>query len=92
MSRNLPPPKYVVEVVVYARNVYSTPMIWRKEYGRPNEKNLLKFVQESNESVKPGGVNAHLGVNHAIMKAKIRYNRSGGEVIATYNAPMFQVI
>lgn len=72
-------PKYVVRVDVLG--FYCTPMEWRVRakfgaagYGAPTAANLRKFVEASNASTEPGGVNAHLGVAHKIAKAEIFLN------------------
>ena len=58
-------PKYVVELVT--PGFYTSPSEWRvrdgcqtKGYGRPNNENLRKYIEQFIASMQPGGVNAHL--------------------------------
>lgn len=92
-------PKYVLKIETYLSRigrVSSTPCAWRKEYGRPTPENIDKYVTKFEESCKPGGCNAHLGID-PVISAEIRYNP--GAVVASWdrktfrpNEPMFQVI
>lgn len=91
-------PTYRLESRARSPRVVSTPMEWRARgsrlrpgYGSPTEANLEAFVQKMNASMDPGGVNAHLGCAHHIVSAKI-VRQSDGKVMATYEAPAFQVI
>lgn len=36
-----------------------TPVPWRRHFGRPNVESLAKYVAKFNESLQPGGCNAH---------------------------------
>lgn len=38
----------------------STPSAWRREYGKPTEANLSKFIQEYSRSLEAGGCNQHV--------------------------------
>lgn len=73
--------------------VYNSPMCWRtKQYGRPTPENLEKWVMGFAESMKPGGVNAHL-CETAIywpVSAKVVHQDSGN-IVARWKAPMFMV-
>lgn len=94
-------PKYVFEIETFlsrAGKVRHTSMIWRKEYGRPTVANLDKWVTSYEESCKPGGCNAHLGVD-PVVSAKIRLNYAGSPAMVEWerktarpNEPKFQVV
>jgi hypothetical protein len=64
-----------------------------KQYGRPNEANLEKYVLAFGKSLESGGTNAHLSESFGFIpyptKAVIRYNHSHGEAVATWDAPTF---
>lgn len=60
-------------------------------YGNPTEANLAKWVEKFNASLKPGGVNEHVGDRARVFKAQI-VDQFSGTVVATYEAPMFQVV
>ena len=85
--------KYALTFRSYGNGLFNTPMCWNaKNWGRPTEKNLKLWVEKYNQSLLPGGCNAHLGTKSTIMKAYIRYNYQMGPVVASYNGPLFQVI
>jgi hypothetical protein len=78
--------------------VSHTSMAWKKEYGKPTTANIDKWVTAYEESCKPGGCNAHLGID-PVVSVEIKRNVSGGEVVATWerkkerpNEPMFQQV
>lgn len=69
---------------------YNTPSEYQSKYcGRPGAKGLAKFVADYNESLKPGGVNAHIGDRGRCYAASLRDH---GTVIAEWKAPMFEVV
>jgi len=81
-----------------AGKVRHTSMIWRKEYGRPTTANLDKWVTSYEESLKPGGCNAHLGYD-PVVSVEIKRNVVGGDVVASWerktarpDEPKFQVV
>lgn len=87
-------PKYVVRVTVPGYSC--TPMEWRvsgrygmKGYGAPNDANLAKFVEASNASTEPGGVNSHLGAAHKIVAAEVFLNDGKYDVaLASWYKPV----
>ena len=64
---------------------------WR---GKATEKRLQEHVEGTNESMKAGGVNAHvskaLGFIPIITSAKL-IHQATGSVVAEYQTPMFKV-
>lgn len=91
-------PAYRIESQARSPRVVSTPMEWRSRstrlrtgYGAPTDANLERFVQKMNATMDPGGCNAHLGPNHHIVSARV-VRQSDGKVMATYQAPAFQVV
>lgn len=72
-----------------------TPACWNtKSYGRPSEKTAREYVEKFNESLEPGKCNEHIRKaypNARMTGAKI-IRQSTGEVVASYAAPMFQVV
>lgn len=95
-------PKYVIRLeTVRSRlgEVYLTNMEWRaKDAGSPTVANIGKWVEKFEESMKPGGVNAHLGYD-PVLRAEVVYNRSRGLLVAEWvrsrdakPAPMFEVV
>jgi len=69
-------PKYVVDVKLKSPKWSSTPSAWEsKQAGKPTEQNLAKWVKMYNDSIKPGGVNDHLGPEHELVWAGIRLNQ-----------------
>lgn len=72
----------------------TTPMAWRKEYGKPTLENLEKWITEYSRSLEIGGVNQHVSLSLGYVPyprtAKIIRQRTG-EVLASWKAAMFQV-
>lgn len=91
-------PTYRIEVTGGFR---MTNMAWQMgrgfgvSYGKPTDANLAKLIQDMNESMAPGGVNGHLSAGRAtparITKAQV-VRQSTDKVVATYAAPMFEVL
>lgn len=94
-------PRYsfrIITVLSRAGKVCHTPMIWRKEYGRPTTKNIDKWVTQYEESCKPGGCNAHLG-HDPVVSALILDQHHHNNMVSIWirkrerpNEPLFQVI
>jgi len=61
-------------------------------YGKPTAENLSKWRGNFNSSLKPNGVNNHLGIDKWIQCKIEIYNQITGQIIAEYNPPMFEVI
>jgi len=63
-----------------------------KHCGKPTEANLRKWVQDFEDSLRPNGINEHLGI-FSIKTAEI-YDQRKDEVVASIKPerPMFQVI
>lgn len=80
--------KYIIKTKEYSGRK-STPMEWEKSYGRANDKNLKKFVEDFNESIK-SGVNKHISDDSMISNAEI-VEQSTGKTLAKYKAPSFKV-
>jgi hypothetical protein len=82
-------PKYVIAFtkVFGGVRMQHTPMSWDKQYGKPTAKNLEAFIRKHNQSLKPGGVNAHLGSKSLVLAAAIRHNKVGGSDVATWKDP-----
>ena len=85
MGRSITP-KYRVETVCVGS--MNTPCAWRPEYGQPTEANLAEYVRRTNESVKPGGCNEHIGrafgvERSMVIKATI-IRQSDNTVMASY--------
>ena len=71
-------PKYVVDM--HIKKGRTTPAGWTvKQHGKPTTQNLKKYVDAYNDSVKPGGVNKHLGDQSTATWAGIRTNTAGSE-------------
>lgn len=60
----------------------SSPMVWRREYGRPTTTNLEQWVKGHEISCQPGKPNAHLG-REVVMSAEIR-DQFSGDIVATW--------
>lgn len=94
-NRDPRPAKYQVTVTVPGRR-YS-PASWNcKRYGRPTEANLRKYVESFEASTRPGGCNAHLGIE-VVARAEVRLNDGSGKVVAEYKREpiggvMFQAV
>lgn len=94
-------PKYsfkISTVLSRAGKVGHTAMIWKSEYGRPTTANIDKWVTKYEESLSPGGANAHLGYD-PVVSVEIKRNVVDGDVVATWerknvrpNEPKFQVV
>ncbi len=87
MGRSTTPP-YRIEIV--GKSGMPCKMAWRLQaqygipgYGKPTNANLAKWVAGFNESMQPGGANAH--VNDPVQTAKL-VRQSSGETVATYTA------
>ena len=61
-------------------------------YGKPTADNLKKWRDKFNQSCRSGGCNEHLGINGMINYQIEIYNQKTGEVLATYNPPLFECI
>jgi hypothetical protein len=92
-------PKYLVRLETFlsrAGRVSSAPFEYRvKDAGRPNVANLAKFVEVFENSCKPGGCNAHLGIDPVL--SAVIYENVGKRVVAEWsrkslNEPMFKVL
>ena len=76
--------KYVVDMRI--KKGTTTPAIWRvKDYGKPTTRNLKKYVDNYNESLKPGGVNQHIGIRGTATWAGIRENSPHSPYIVEYS-------
>jgi len=78
-----------------------TPSTWNvkgkygaKGQGKPTEANIAKYVQASEESCRPNGINEHLGI-FSYLRAWI-VDQQTGDIVAQWTrpkgGPMFQVI
>ena len=96
-------PKYAVHVRTNDRGHALTPIAWRTRAqgqipgdGRPTAANLAKWVEGYNASFRAGGSNAALsesiGFELRIHHAEIRENVAGGDVVAEWDAPLFEVV
>lgn len=66
---------------------------WKpKEYGQPTTENIGKWRDHFNQSLLPGGINAHIGVDGWLQCKLEIYNQITQQVIAAYSAPMFESI
>jgi hypothetical protein len=61
-------------------------------HGQPNAENLGKWRDAFNNSLLPGGPNDHLGLNYWLHEDLEIFDQNSGRVVATYRAPMFEVI
>jgi hypothetical protein len=94
----------------YALEVYETRMVdgkprsvlafegatWdTKRHGRPDSKNLEKYVLAYGKSLETGGSNFHIteakGYVSYPNRAVIRFNHSNGATVASWQAPAFMV-
>ena len=91
-------PTYRVEVVE-RRTASSNPAVTRMAWdcrskGRPTDANLERYVLAYADSLKSGGVNVHLSESLGFMpiphSARI-VRQSTGQVVASWQAAMFQV-
>jgi len=75
---------FVVRNIVVDRCIW-TDCCWNSKYaGRPTEANLARWVEATEKSCLPGGVNEHIKPTR-ILSAEI-YDQFKGEVRATYKA------
>ena len=100
-SRTFP---YVLKIKTVS-GAFHTPMEWRLRaqfgipgYGKPTVANIDKWVTALEDSMKPGGCNAHIGFD-PVVEARIVENHAGGDTVAEWvrsvqrpNEPKFQVI
>lgn len=63
-----------------------------KQDGKPTNKNLSDFRDAFNQSLKKGGANEHLGVNHWLLTDLKIVSQITGKILATHKAPMFEII
>lgn len=65
-----------------------------KQDGKPTTENLSKWRDGFNNSLRPGGTNEHLGLNHWLQTDLIIVDQRSGypEVVALFEAPKFEVI
>ena len=64
---------------------------WLTKYaGRPTDETLAAHVKVAEASTAPGGVNEHLGAERIGFARVVR--QATGEVVATYTAPVFEVV
>ena len=94
MGRSITP-TFAVKVFVKnaetGRDLFYDLMSWPTNHaGRPTDASLAEYVRQFEASTEPGGVNAHLG-REFVTSAYVKRQRTG-ERVATYTAPMFQVI
>lgn len=74
--------KYQVTLTVPGRH-YS-PVSWNcKRDGKPTTVSLGKYVESFEASTRPGGVNAHLGVE-VVSSAQIRLNDGSRKIVTEY--------
>lgn len=80
--------RYTVDMKIV--DGFTTPGEYRtKYYGRASAKGLEAYVTSYNESLKPGGVNAHIGETGRCYRAVLK---DYGTVVAEWSAPMFEVV
>ena len=98
MGRSITP-KYRVEEspvrLADGRLIRSTDYAWRREYGRPTEANLERFIDAMASSQKSGGANAHLAEAYGqiVVTSSARIVRQlDGEVVASWKASAFRAL
>lgn len=65
---------------------------WKNsQSGKPTNENLATYRKVFVDSTKPGGCNDHLGPTNT-GNLRIVDQRNGGKVLATYTAPLFEVV
>lgn len=83
-------PKYRIEAV--DNQGRKSQWCWK---GRVSEKALAEYMLGYNKSFLPGGTNEHVGKQEGVVpyhhKAQI-VNQFTNEIVATWNAPVFQVL
>ncbi len=78
-------PKYVVDWRIKDPKWSATSTAWKvKDYGKPTEANLAKYAKRYNESIKPGGVNDHLGSGQLVLWLGLRENSAGAPYIVEW--------
>lgn len=80
-------PTYRIE---FRSDAVMTNQAWYRDYGRPTDANLARFVKGLVESTKPGGVNSHLGQLYITAAQVVR--QATGEIVAVYYASLFEVV
>ena len=93
MGRSRTPTHIVryTQVVEGEHQIRFTDSAWptqaKRGGGRPTQANLTRYIEGTNESFEPGGVNEHLSQRGTvrILGAEI-VNQHTGEVKATYSA------
>lgn len=79
-------PTYVIDFRLKNSNISSTPCEWKtKVYGKPTKDNLAEYAKRYNDSVKPDGVNSHLGEDHEAIWLGIRKNDPNACYIYVWN-------
>lgn len=69
------------------RRGYVTDCEWQTKFaGRPTDANLAKAIALYNETLKPGGVNEHVGESATCVYAEVRDQFNGNAVLATWKA------
>lgn len=88
-SRLIP---YIVRYTTTSTWSHTHPEWSIKRDGKPTEANLRKWVQDLEDSLRPNGINEHLGI-FSVKTAEI-YSQKRGEVVVKIKPehPMFQVI
>lgn len=90
-------PKILMDVPVYVLE-YTTDgewqNVWLDLFGEPNQENLMTALQSIVNSYKPGNCNAHISksLGHIPFPTNAKViDMKTGEIVVTWNAPMFQV-
>ncbi len=65
---------------------------WHREYGAPTSINLSKWRDKFNQSLQPNGANEHIGINGWIQCKIEIFNQFTGDIVCSYNPPLFEVI
>ena len=60
--------------------------------GQPTTERISQWRDKFNESLLKGGCNEHLGIKYWIQYKLEVYNQKTGQIVATFNPPMFEVI
>jgi hypothetical protein len=89
---------YVIHIITSDSSGWVTPSEWKcKESGKPTTENIDRYVTVFENSLKPGGCNAHLGF-FTLTKCWI-VDQFKGEIVAEWvrkeyrpDEPLFQVI
>lgn len=63
-----------------------------KGFGKPTPEKLEAWRRKFNESISPGGCNAHLGSKYWIQITIEVYNQYTGNVVCKIDSPMFEII